>query len=484
MGHANALRTEGPAGNESNWTKDDKLDAKALHTADSQPPTPPTPEQAREELAYTLGTQAYFYGYPWIYLSKLRWTWVTTPVNPESVPYAALNHFWHARKLLDAQTREGGSPNNDTLYSVTWIDVRTQPVILSHPDMGDRYFTFEIACLDSDNFAYVGKRTTGGKAGNFAIIGPGWEGTLPAGVTALPPSPTASVLIFGRTLVNGPEDVATVTKLQDQYTLTPLDLWGKPDATLPERRDVWQPFDRKTDPLADFKTMNRAMTEEPPIAAHAPLLKFFAEVGLGPNQDIETMDEATKRGLTRAAQGGEALIRATFLGGGSSKRVNGWKYPPRSAGRAGLALDFVTRASFQNLGGIIANEPEEAVYLNTSTDHEGQTLNGAHHYVLRFPPGQTPKVKAFWSLTMYGEDANLAANPIDRFAIGDRTPGVKRDEDGGLTLYVQADSPGEDKESNWLPAPTVNFYVILRAYMPDEEIVNQTWAPPPLKRAD
>jgi hypothetical protein len=385
----------------------------------------------------------------------------------------------HARQIADAQYRDGGSPDNDTLYSMAWVDVRKQPIILTHPDMGDRYFTFEIASLDSDNFAYVGKRATGGKAGSFAIVGPDWKGKLPEGVKALPPSRTPTVLIIGRTLVDGVADVPN-HKLQDQYKLTPLDLWGKPDAIVPENRNVWKPFDAKSDPLPDFKTMNRAMTEEPPMAAHKPLLKFFAEVGIGPNQDVEKMDEATKRGLARAARGGRDLLRIIMLDGGSSKRVNGWRYPPLSLGRAGLADDFITRGAIQCLGGIIANDPEEAVYLNASTDGAGQTLKGTNQYTLRFAPGQLPKVNAFWSLSMYGLDANFVDNPINRYSIGDRTRGVQRDADGGLTLYVQASSPGKDKESNWLPAPKENFYVVLRCYMPGEEIIKQTWPPPPL----
>lgn len=452
----------------------------AASTLLAQTATPPTPEQAKEELAYTIGTQAYVYGYPWIYLPTLRWLWVTKPVNPQRVPYMPLNHFWKQQQLTDAAYRDGGTPNNDTLYSVAWVDVSKQPIILTHPDMGDRYFTFEMASLDSDNFAYVGKRTTGGKAGSFAIVGPDWKGKLPNGVKALPPSRTPTVLIFGRTLVDGAADLPNVIKLQEQYKLTPLDLWGKPDSVLPESRDVWTPFDAKSDPLADFKTMNRAMTEEPPVATDKPLLKFFAAVGLGPNQDVEKMDDATKRGLARAAKDGRPLLRAIFLGGWTSKLANGWKYPPLSFGRAGLEDDFVTRGAIQCLGGIIANDPAEAVYLNTSTDNEGQTLNGKNQYRLRFPPGQLPKVNAFWSLTMYGEDANLVDNPLNRYSIGDRTPDLQRDADGGLTLYVQAESPSKDKESNWLPAPKANFYVVLRAYMPGEELVKQTWPPPPL----
>ncbi len=452
--------------------------------AQAQTAPPLTSERAREDLAYTIGKQAYVYGYPWIYLPTLRYIWVTKPINPARAPYAAINHFWHLRQLGDAEYRNGGSPNNDTLYSVAWVDVRNQPVILSHADMGDRYFTFELASLDSDNFAYVGKRTTGGEAGNFAIVGPDWKGTLPKGVTALPPSRTPTVLILVRTLVNGADDLPQVNKLLDQYKLTPLDLWGKPDSVVPERRDVWAPFDPKTDPLADFKTMNRAMTEEPPAASQAPLLQFFAEAGIGPGQDVDKMDEATKRGLARAAKDGRPLLQAIFLSGGSSKDVNGWKYPPPTIGRSGLAGDFVTRGAIQSFGYIACNEPEEAVYLNAAVDGKGEPLTGKGHYVIHFAPGELPKVNAFWSITMYGADANLVANPIGRYSIGDRTPGLTRDADGGLTLYVRSESPGKDKEANWLPAPDDNFYLILRTYMPDKAIVEQTWSPPPLVRAD
>jgi hypothetical protein len=189
----------------------------------------------QEQYAYTLGMQAYVFGFPYVYLPSIRWNWVTVPKAEGSItPYAPLNHFYNVRDLATAEYRDGGSPNNDTLYSIAWVDVTKEPLILSHPEMGDRYFTFEIASLDSDNFAYVGKRTTGGKAGSFAMVGPDWKGALPEGVTALPRSRTNSVLILGRTLVDGNADLPAVRKLQDQYTLVPLSLWGKKDAVLPE----------------------------------------------------------------------------------------------------------------------------------------------------------------------------------------------------------------------------------------------------------
>ena len=198
----------------------------------------------KAEYAYTAGMQAFIYGFPYIYNAKLRHDWVTQARDPAVVPYAAVNHFWHAARVMDASYRDGGCPNNDTLYSLAWLDLSEEPVILSHPAMAGRYFTFELMGFSSDNFDYVGQRTTGSKAGHFAICGPGWHGDLPPGVQATLPAPTPWVLLLGRTLVDGDADLATVHALQAQYRLTPLSLWGKPGAEVPERRDVYAPARR------------------------------------------------------------------------------------------------------------------------------------------------------------------------------------------------------------------------------------------------
>ena len=161
----------------------------------------------KAEYAYTTGMQAFIYGFPYIYNAKLRHDWVTSKRDPAVVPYAAVNHFWHAARVMDASYRDGGCPNNDTLYSLAWLDLGEEPVILSHPDMGDRYFTFELMGFSSDNYDYVGQRTTGSKAGHFAICGPGWQGNLPPGVRAILPAPTPWILLLGRTLVDGDADL-------------------------------------------------------------------------------------------------------------------------------------------------------------------------------------------------------------------------------------------------------------------------------------
>jgi hypothetical protein len=225
--------------------------------------------------------------------------------------------------------------------------------------------------------------------------------------------------------------------------------------------------DPKTDPLAEWRTMNRAMTENPPELRLDKLVGLFARIGVGPGQDVDKMDDATNRRLARAAVDGRKLLKAAIDSGQLGTRVNNWNIPPRTYGRAGLVDDFLLRGSLQCMGGIIANEPEEAVYYNTTKDGAGQTFDGAKKYTLHFPPGQLPKVNAFWSLTMYDTTFNFTDNALNRYSLGDRTQGLKRDADGVLTIYIQHTSPGEDKESNWLPSMrTGAFMLILRTRRP------------------
>lgn len=435
----------------------------------------------REHYAYSLGQQAYIFSYPWAFLPALQYQWVVVPPkDPTQTPNMALNQWWHARNIVTPAYQDGGAPNNDTLYSVAWLDVSKEPIILSHGDVGNRYFTFEIASMNSDNFAYVGVTTTGSKAGSFAITGRDWKGTLPPGVQPLPPSPTDSVLIFGRTAIKGADDAGAVNKLQDTYKLTPLSLWGKPGAVMPESRDVPKPFDPKSDPLAEWRTINRAMVKNPPLPQHAVLLDLFKQIGIGPGLDVEAMDDATKRGLARAAKDGKEMMQAMLATGMGKPKVNGWSVPPATMGRAMINNDFNTLA-IQCLGGIIANDTQEAIYFNTHADASGQTLNGKKKYTLRFAPGQLPDVKYFWSLTMYDLKNNLVVNPMNRYSIGSLGGGYQKAADDSLTLYVQKDSPGVDKEANWLPAPEGEFWLVFRTYGPGKAIVDQTWKLPPLE---
>lgn len=433
----------------------------------------------RETYAYTLGMQAYVYGFPYLYMSQLRWSWTTQPVNPEKTPYMPLNTFYHRRGLVDAAYRDGGSPNNDTLYSIAWLDVGPEPVVLCHPDMGQRYFTFEFSDYSSDNFAYAGKRTTGSKAACFAIVGKRWKGRLPKGVRLLERAPTPFALVVGRILVDGVDDVNNVTAIQDRLTLTPLSHFGKAERAA-ERRDVWAPFDPKIDPLAQWKTINRAMAENPPPIEDARIMAMFAHIGVGPGLDVDAQHEATKRGLARAAKDGHALLQAAILGGAGAPVVNGWRVLTKAIGRAGKHGDFLMRAALQSLAGIVANDPEENLYPLATVDQNGAPLTGERKYVIRFPKGALPPVDAFWSITLYGMDYNLVANSLNRYSIGDRTRGLKLAADGSLTIYVQSKAPEEGAMTNWLPAPEGPFFLVMRLYLPKREVIDGTWTPPPI----
>jgi hypothetical protein len=432
----------------------------------------------KAEYAYTTGMQAFIYGFPYVYNAKLRHDWVTNKRDPDVVPYAAVNHFWHTARVLDATYRDGGCPNNDTLYSLAWLDLGGEPVILSHPDMGDRYFTFELMGFTSDNFDYVGQRTTGSKAGHFAICGPGWQGELPAGVQAMAPATTPWVLVLGRTLVDGDADLASVHALQAQYRLTPLSLWGKPGATVTERRDVYAPAEAAQDPLGPWKTLNAMLAENPPPPHHALVLRQFARIGIGPGLDVDAQPEAVKQGLTRAAMTGMGLLQQQFLSGEWATLVNGWRYPPAEEGRFGD--DFLQRAADQSLAGITANDPAEAVYLVNFTDAHGAKLSPEGSYQLRFGADNLPPVDSFWSLAAYTEqDMNLIPNPAHRYSVGDRTPGLKQNSDDGLTIYLQPGSPSKEREPNWLPTSAEHpWFVILRMYLPHPEVIQAKWECP------
>lgn len=432
----------------------------------------------RTEYAYTAGVQAFIYGFPYIYNAKLRHDWVTRPRDPAVIPYAAVNHFWHASKLIDASYTDGGCPSNDTLYSVAWVDLSREPVILSHPSMASRYFTFELTAFTSDNFDYVGQRTTGKAAGHFAITGPGWKGRLPAGVRKVQPSPTPWILVLGRTLIDGSDDLPEVRALQAQYRLTPLSQWGKPRTRVPQRRRVYVPAEPQQDPLGPWKSLNAMLAENPPPAHHALLLGQFARIGIGPGLDVEAQPEVVKRGLIRAAAIGMPLLRQQFLSGDWAILVNGWRYPPPEEGRFGD--DFLRRAADQSLAGITANDPAEAVYLVNFDDASGTKLSPKGRYRLRFGAGDLPPVDAFWSITAYTEhDMNLIPNPAGRYSVGDRTPGLKREPDGGLTIYLQPKSPGSAREANWLPTSAEHpWFVILRVYRPRSPVVQARWRCP------
>jgi hypothetical protein len=441
------------------------------------------PEDWRVEYAYTAGVQAFIYGFPYIYYAQLRHDWVTKERDTDVVPYAAVNEFWHAARPLDAGYRDGGCPSTDTLYSLSWVDLRDGPVILSHPEMGERYFAFQVAAFTSDTIGYVGQRTTGAAAGDFAVTGPGWQGDLPEGVQAVAPSPTPWVLVLGRTLVDGAADLPVARALMHQYRLTPLDAWGKPDAEVAGSRDVYAPTPGTEDPLGPWRSLNAMLAENPPPQHHGLLLSQFAGVGIGAGCDVDTQPAPVQQGLARAAAAGMALLRQQFASGDWTTVVDGWRYPPPEEGRFGD--DFLGRAADQSLAGIAANQPAEAVYLFNFQDEEGKPFAPGGRYLLHFDAAGLPPVDAFWSLSAYtAADLNLIPNPAHRYSVGDRTPGLTPDSEGGLTLHLQAEPPA-GSEANWLPTSAdESWFVILRLYRPRPDFLGGIWRCPPVTIAD
>jgi hypothetical protein len=436
---------------------------------------PLSPEQLREEEAYSIGLQAYVYGFPVVEMYRLRYLSASSPTNPNRTP---INQFRRRRELIDHTYTAVVSPNSDTLYSSAWLDLAPEPMILHVPDTKGRYYVFQFLDFYTNNFASIGTRTTGAKQGNFVVTGPKWNGSLPSGLKRIS-SPTNAALLVGRTLINGTQNLANVHRFQDDCTLTPLSAWGKDSASLPGPEEKWPPYDG-SNPLKFFESLNAGLRENPPPARDGSLMSLFERISVGPDQTfaIEKLDPAVARGLRRALDVGKQMIANPPTRRGTE--FNGWYFPAKHIGNFGD--DFLFRAEVA-LKWIFALSPEEAVYFIGERDDHGAPLMGKQRYVLRFESGQMPPMDAFWSITMYRvPDRLLAGNSIRRYSISDRTPGLKLQSDGALEIYVQHEAPEKDKESNWLPAPAGEFNLILRVYLPRKEVLDGTWKVPAVKR--
>lgn len=432
-------------------------------------------DQAREDYAYAIGVEAYIYSYPLVEMYRVRYKRLFDPVD--GVP-SRLNEFHHVRDLLDYKATAVVAPNNDTLYSTAWLDLAKEPMVLEVPASPGRYYVMQFMDFYTNNFALVGTRTTGSKAGTYVIVGPDWKGELPKNVKRID-APTNAVWLLGRTLVDGPDDLAAVHAQQDRYKLIPLSNWRNKTVPKPQALPDMRPYKVET-PLQFFEFADLALHENPPSAREAALMSVFGEVGVGPGKTFTTagMFPATVRGLTRAVEDGEKIVAANRR---HTAPVNGWRPPSPNSGRFGD--DYLLRAVTAKYA-LAALNPDEDYSFALGLGGNN-AMQGDHNYVLRFEKGQLPPVNAFWSLTMYhAPNLFLVDNPIHRYSIGDRTRGLKYGKDGSLTIYIQHDSPGPDKESNWLPAPAGPFAIGLRCYNPTQAITSGTWKPPAIRTVE
>ncbi len=419
----------------------------------------------------SVAERAYIYAYPLVLVEETR-------------AGQPLNEFTHVPQFPRPDTRKVVRPNADTLYSMAWLDLEKEPILIHVPDSVGRFYLLQFMDAWTETFADPGKRTTGTAEAWFAFVGPGWKGTLPDHVTRYD-APTNLVWLLGRTQTNGPSDYESVHAFQHGMRIMPLSAYpdgeqklgsalafGKSgDLTPPDRVKAMTPVEF-------FTAFAEAMKANPPHPGDAAMVASLARIGIIPGQDFDptrlTPDHL--QAVNEGGRDGSALVEGFVAHSNQAKP--GWNTFIKNVGRYGT--DYVSRAITARLA-LGANPPEDAVYVSNFADSSGQPLNGSMRYRMHFDKGQLPPVLAFWSLTAYDKDGYFIANPLNRYAIGDRDR-LKFNADGSLDLYIQGQDPELDRESNWLPAGDGPFNLTIRLYWPKEAILNGTWQPPALER--
>lgn len=460
--------------------------ARAQQSPGTQTPAAPAIVRAgTSDKTYHLARDAYLYAYPIVSMDVTMRQATNVPDAHTVNMRAPFNQFAHARAYPSADERDVVRYNFDTLYSFAWLDLAAEPIVVTAPNTRGRYYLLPMLDMWTDVFATIGTRTVGNGGGDYAVVAPGWEGKLPSGVGRIV-APTPNVWILGRTQTNGPSDYENVHRVQDGYRLTPLSQWDRAYEP-PTGQRVDPAVDDKTPPLFQVNRLEgvtmlsrlaELMRKQKPHPNDYPMLFRLRAFGIEPGRpfDPAQLDSAARETINRASK--EALADLVPAFQRVVRLVNGWFMQIDTIGTYGTSY---LRRAIVATGGLGANLPEDAVYPATSIDGDGQPLSGEHRYVIRFEPGRLPPADAFWSLTMYDADGFQVPNRLNRFALGDRDR-LTFGSDGSLEIYAQADSPGAERESNWLPAPKGLFQPTMRLYSPRAEVLDGRWAPPPFKR--
>ena len=464
--------------------------AKAQAEADAKANAAADAAAAKVKEAVDIATDAYVYGYSLVTTDVTRLQMSNIP-KVEALG-APLNQFVNVPRYPPADYRGVSAPNADTLYSLAWVDVK-EPQVFSHPDMGKRFFLFPMVDLWMTIFNSPGSRTTGQKAGNFLLTGPDWKGEVPKGMTHIPVA-TRYMVILGRTYADGTDaDYKAANALQAQYKLTPLASWGKPFTPTAPPVDPNPGISMTDKPQAVIVAMGtdgyfnwlskRMCDAAPAYAADAPALARFAKIGIEPCKPFELakLDPAVQAALKDLPKTALEKIGANQKSLGEMR--DGWQI---TKGLGQYGTDYMKRAVVAAFGWP-ANLQDDAVYPYTLIDAKGEKLTGANKYTLTWGKGETPPVNAFWSITMYMIDQGwwFVPNKLSKFTVSPRN-NLKANPDGSITLYFQMDSPGKDKEANWLPAPEGEFIPMLRMYWPKDKapsILDGTWTPPKVEKA-
>jgi hypothetical protein len=440
------------------------------------PPPPPAPPKADPNAAVKRAASEV-----WIFAFPLVLTDVTREAQSAGTPP---NTFKHRRSMPDAATTDVASPNADFLYSQAWLDLSKGPVVLTVPETKGRYYLLALLDAYTNVVASIGKRTTGTDKRQFAIVGPGFKGTLPEGTSEVR-SPTNLAWIFGRTAVSDRADIANAVKVQDQYKLagaaakSPPPAKGAPAAKAAPVVEGKSPRDQVAamNAAAYFGRVAALLADNPPSKDDAAILEKMKDIGLAPGKpfDASRLDPAAAQALDEGVQAAIQAVSQAAGGLAGADIRNGWRID-RALGRWGN--DYGRRA-IAAWNGIGVNAPEDAIFMTTDLGG-GKKLDGANRYVLHFDPQQLPPAEGFWSVTLYDDKQRFVANPANRYHLGSNDR-LKTNADGSLDIVISHASPGAD--ANWLPAPKGPFSVMLRVYWPKQELIDARWNPPAIRPA-
>ncbi len=445
-------------------------------------------ERIGSDEAHDIGVAAYHYLYPLVIMEVTRQQGVSAERGGKP-GMGPMNRFSHFRQFPAADFKAVVRPNFDTLYSSAWVDLTEGPIVMSSgPVSAERFYQLPVYDMWTDAFASPGQRTTGSGPGHWALVPAGWTGALPDGVDRID-APTPHVWVIGRTQTNGPSDYEAVHRIQDGFDLTPLAAWGDDSYEVPDPvpAPADERVDTKTPPLDQLNAMpaetffDRALAlleVHPPHRTDWSFVARMARIGLVAGATFDSLDPGVRAALENVPADARAVVGRTLPR--LANVVNGWQLNVDTMGVYGNS--YVKRAIVAMVG-LGANSAEDAIYPLLQTDGEGRPVTGDADYVIHFDADRLPPVDAFWSITMYDGQGFQVANPIDRFAIGDRDD-LTFNADGSLDLFLQRSSPGADKESNWLPAPEGPIGVTMRLYAPKTAALDGTWAPPPVTRID
>lgn len=436
---------------------------------------------SKDSLTVATLKEAYLYGYPLMVMntSMKVMTNVDKPVNVGRL-LAPLNQLVSAQTFPDDKFRDVVRANCDTYYTMGWLNLKDNPMLLSLPDTKGRYYLFPLLDAWTNVFASPGKRTTGTGKQQYLLTSPDWSGDVPSGVEQIK-APTNLIWVIGRVQVNSARDGSTAVKaIQDQITLTALNATaGVPVASQSSGSTPKAPNDLVIGlPVSEyFSQLNTLMSENPPPPADSAILSRLAVLGIGPGASFNPsqFSKPVQDSLVAIPLWARSVMVDSALAGASFS--NGWGIN-RGLGSYGTNYGFRAGIAY---GGLGANLDADAVYPASSTDVDGDAYDGSKfNYVLHFEPNAWPPAKAFWSLTMYDSDGFMCANPLNRFAIGDRDKLVKN-KDGSLDIFIQRDKPAST--TNWLPAPDGPFNLLLRIYWPEEQVITGKWTPPGVRKS-